>query len=63
MLHNIGTAIFIFIASGIILAMFNNWLPVWFCHKLNWHLQPKKIDSKCPRCDKKVSQDSQGNWS
>ena len=53
----------------ILLAIFNSLLPIWFCHKMDWHLKPKKqnfdgcsFNGKCPRCSKKVMQDSQGNW-
>lgn len=48
---------------------FNRWLPKWFCDKMGWHLEPKKqgfdgcsFTGTCPRCNKKVMQDSQGNW-
>lgn len=40
-----------------------------FCNFLGWHLQPKKVScdgaslgGNCPRCNKEVLQDSQGNW-
>ena len=53
----------------VLTAIFNNKLPVWFCHKMGWHLAPKKMGfdgcsftGECPRCGKKVLQDSQGNW-
>jgi hypothetical protein len=52
-----------------ILPLFNRWLPEWFCKKLGWHLAPKvqKFDGasfggNCPRCNKAVLKDSQGNW-
>lgn len=51
------------------LSIFNNWLPIWACNKLGWHLEPKSknfdgvsLNGVCPRCNKKVLQDSQGNW-
>lgn len=55
--------------SLLILALLNKHLPIWFCHKMGWHLAPiaQKFDGcsfsgDCPRCGKKVLQDSQGNW-
>lgn len=55
----------VFIAS----AMFNRFLPVWFCKHMGWHLEPKEMgfdgcsmNGTCPRCGKQVLQDSQGNW-
>ena len=48
---------------------FNRWLPRWFCDKMGWHLAPKSqgfdgcsFTGTCPRCEKKVLQDGQGNW-
>lgn len=53
----------------ILLAFCNRWLPKWFCNHMGWHLRPNAIgfdgcspNGTCPRCDKKVMQDSQGNW-
>ena len=41
----------------------------WFCEKMGWHLTPKaqgfdgcSFTGICPRCDRNVMQDSQGNW-
>ena len=41
----------------------------WFCIKMGWHKRPIRIgfdgashNGKCPRCGKRVLQDSQGNW-
>lgn len=52
-----------------LLNLFNKYLPKWFCDNMGWHLEPphKKFDGCssygiCPRCGKKVLQDSQGNW-
>jgi len=64
------TIFFLFIALALILlAVFNEHLPVIFCHKLGWHLAPRVQDFNgnsatgvCPRCNKKVLRDSQGNW-
>lgn len=60
---------FIFCLVLIILVFCNKWLPVWFCHKMGWHLAPKmqlfdgcSMGGTCPRCDKEVMRDSQGNW-
>ena len=54
---------------ALILVICNKWLPEWACNKLSWHLAPKlkdfdgaSINGKCPRCNKFVMQDSQGNW-
>lgn len=54
----------------LILCFCNRWLPVWFCnHFGHWHLEPRmqgfdgcSITGTCPRCDKRVLQDGQGNW-
>lgn len=42
---------------------------VWFCREMDWHQQPTKmgfdgcsLNGRCPRCNKRVLQDSQGNW-
>lgn len=43
---------------------------VWFCDKMGWHKAPKtlggfdgcSLHGRCPRCHKRVLQDSQGNW-
>ena len=65
------------LGSIIALAFLNEYLPFrWFCDKLGWHCAPEEharsgIDNRncmihrrgiCPRCGKKVMQDSQGNW-
>jgi len=64
----IVTALIILI-TPLVLALYNDYLPKWFCHNLGWHLQPKKIgfdgaslQGVCPRCGQRVLQDSQGNW-
>ena len=53
----------------IIVPFFNSKLPKWFCDKMGWHLKPESLEFDgcsyvgiCPRCGKKVLQDSQGNW-
>lgn len=58
----------ILLCAGI-LALFNKHLPKWFCRGLGWHLEPTDKESdgctaigQCPRCGKRVGQDSQGNW-
>jgi hypothetical protein len=50
-------------------AIINKYLPKWFCDKMGWHLEPDlqgfdgcSFNGTCPRCGKKVLQDSQGNW-
>lgn len=62
-----------FILIAIFLAIFNRLYPRllsrWFCDKLGWHVKPDhlyfdgvNLQGICPRCYKKVMQDSQGNW-
>lgn len=41
----------------------------WFCNFWGWHKAPKEkgfdgcsFTGKCPRCNKSVLQDGQGNW-
>lgn len=41
----------------------------WFCDFWGWHKAPTQqgfdgasFNGKCPRCGRKVLQDSQGNW-
>jgi hypothetical protein len=65
----IGIVFLIILSSMILLVIFNRYLPKWFCDHMRWHLAPiaQGFDGcsstgKCPRCDKKVLQDSQGNW-
>lgn len=55
--------------SLLVLTLRNRWLPVWFCQHMGWHLAPTtqgfdgcSVTGVCPRCGKKVLQDSQGNW-
>ncbi len=47
----------------------NKYLPRIFCDKVGWHLHPHNTDFDgvnwigiCPRCGKRVMQDSRGNW-
>ena len=61
-----------FLAISIVvlsLAMFNCYLPKWFCDYIGWHLAPEwqgfdgcSFTGTCPRCGKHVLEDSQGNW-
>lgn len=51
------------------LVVFSDHLPKWACTKMGWHVAPIMITStygqlsgECPRCSKRVIQDSQGNW-
>ena len=53
----------------LLLTILNRFLPRWFCDKLGWHLAPREVGFDganvkgiCPRCGKRVMQDSQGNW-
>lgn len=42
----------------------------WFCEKMGWHQDPKEIKTPdfflfkgtCPRCNKEVLRDSNGDW-
>jgi hypothetical protein len=41
----------------------------WFCKQMKWHIEPNENtydvstgSGKCPRCNKKVTRDSYGNW-
>ncbi len=61
--------ILVFFLSELALIVCNKWLPVWFCHHLDWHLQPHMLSfngntlkGKCPRCGKEVFMDSMGDW-
>lgn len=58
-----GYLIFIF------LAIFNRHLGKWACDDFGWHLEPYQkgfdgcsANGRCPRCNKRVMLDSQGNW-
>jgi hypothetical protein len=40
-----------------------------FCCRMDWHKEPEfkgfdgaTVTGRCPRCRKRVGQDSQGNW-
>ena len=53
----------------ILLAICNRWLSKWACKIFGWHLAPIKqgfdgcsLNGKCSRCNKKVMQDSNGDW-
>jgi len=66
--------VFAYILIGLLLSLLlltamNPFLPEVFCRVMGWHLAPKKqgfdgcsYNGNCPRCGKKVLQDSQGNW-
>lgn len=63
------SVVLLVLLTGLMLAVFNKYLPVWFCNHMGWHLTPKKQGNDgcsntgvCPRCGKPVLQDSQGNW-
>jgi hypothetical protein len=63
----IAGAFFIIFMVGC--AVFNEYLPVWFCHYMQWHVKPKQTTfngcneiGMCSRCGQRVMQDSQGNW-
>ena len=53
----------------ILLPWLNQYLPIWFCTNLGWHVIPENIGfdgasftGRCSRCHELVIQDSQGNW-
>ena len=57
----------IILIISILLAIFNRYLPKWFCDKMSWHLPPESQTfngcnacGNCPRCGKKIMQSSQG---
>lgn len=59
----------IILALFLCLALLNKHLPVWFCNKIGWHLEPTaqgfdgcSFTGNCPRCGKSVLQDSMSNW-
>ena len=61
--------LFIVMATFMVLALCNRHLPKWFCNKMGWHLTPIaqgfdgcSFTGTCPRCEKHVLEDSQGNW-
>lgn len=56
------SVLYILVSILLALVLFNKHLPVWFCHKMGWHLAPTSFTGRCSRCGKKVLQDSQGNW-
>jgi len=65
------SVLFVIYSIAVILWVMNDFLPLprWACDRLGWHLMPKELSSdgfnvigKCPRCGKKIMQDSQGNW-
>jgi hypothetical protein len=67
MLEIVLIAVIILLIISILLAIFNRYLPKWFCDKMHWHLPPKLISSNgfqnkgtCPRCGKEIIQSSQG---
>jgi len=65
--------VFLIITLGlsliISLSLCNTFLPKWACTTFGWHKTPERqgfdgcsFTGICPRCNKKVLQDSQGNW-
>lgn len=58
-----------FLVAMLVMMALNPVLPEVFCRVMGWHLAPKEqgfdgcsYNGTCPRCGKKVLQDSQGNW-
>jgi len=65
----IGIFALVILIAMLSLVAFNRRLPKWFCDHMSWHLAPKhqgfdgcSSSGKCPRCNRKVLKDSQGNW-
>jgi hypothetical protein len=65
----VGIALLVVLVPMLILCLSNRWLGAWACHVFSWHLAPKEqgfdgcsFTGTCPRCNKAVLQDSQGNW-
>lgn len=62
--------IVIILCLPLIIMPFNRFIKSsWPCRFFGWHLTPHNINikginyiGKCPRCNKEVMQDSQGNW-
>ena len=61
--------IVLFLACLIAVPLCNNHLSKWACTRMHWHKAPNEqtivgINTKgiCPRCDKDIMKDSQGNW-
>lgn len=64
--YNFLICLLILIPCGII-DLFSN--SKWFCNFWGWHKAPTNqgwdggsFNGTCPRCDKEVMQDGQGNW-
>jgi len=61
--------VLIILSGFLVLALCNKYLPKWFCDHMGWHLTPMaqgfdgcSFTGVCPRCNKHVLQDGQGNW-
>lgn len=65
-------ALAVFIIIMLVLIIINSFCKyngIFFCKFFGWHKKPKDIEIRginnvgtCPRCGKRVIQDSQGNW-
>lgn len=62
-------AVCVVMLSIMTLIHYNKRLPRWFCDHLGWHMKPRRIKSEryvtygmCPRCRRKVIQNSRGEW-
>jgi hypothetical protein len=62
-----GLIVLIFLVVS--LPPLNKHFGIWACNLMGWHLAPIKqsfdgcsYGGKCPRCNKDVLLDSQGNW-
>ena len=69
MTPSIAWAVIVVCCSLLSLVVLNRFLGTWACRIMGWHLAPKQqsfdgcsFEGQCPRCGKKVRQDSQGNW-
>jgi hypothetical protein len=65
----IAMALLVVLVPMLILCLSNRWLGAWACRVFGWHFEPKEqgfdgcsFTGTCPRCNKPVLQDSQGNW-
>ena len=66
----VGIVLLLILGTLVILALSNKYLPKWFCDNFgHWHIAPIaqgfygcSFNGACPRCGKKVLQDSQANW-
>lgn len=63
------STVFLIVGTLVTLTFFNKKLGKWACTQMGWHLSPLEMffdgcsyNGVCPRCQKNVTLDSQGNW-